>query len=170
MGQYNFDDLPEFSSPTKPRSINLGRSSDKRGPIYVHQTLFGFYVQDDWRGRASNLTLELWRAIMNRSHCQPRPIIRFAVLTTITSPSETPVNTFWGQETKTLHNFEPRVGFSRGTPFRNGKTAGPWRLWKSLMRCLFPGYSPTGSTGVPAVPTGKGCHRLYLGHVPEGSG
>ena len=116
-GQYNFGGLQAFLT-NQPTSINLDVASTTR-PVYVRQTLFGAYIQDDWRARP-NLTLNFGLryepvTLPTEAHNT------FAVMTSITSPGETPVNTFWAKN-QSLHNFEPRVGFA-WDPFRNGKTA-----------------------------------------------
>jgi hypothetical protein len=88
-------------------------------PIYVRQTLFGAYLQDDWRWRP-NVTLNF--GVRYEPVTLPTEAHNsFAVLKTITSPAETPVKNLWASN-QTLRNFEPRVGFS-WDPFRDGKTA-----------------------------------------------
>src|SRR6202040_2500282 len=116
-GQYNFGGLQAFLT-NQPTAINLDVASTTR-PVYVRQTLFGAYVQDDWRARP-NLTLNFGLryepvTLPTEAHNT------FAVMTSLTSAAETPVNTFWAKN-QSLHNFEPRVGFA-WDPFRNGKTA-----------------------------------------------
>src|SRR5258706_1593000 len=116
-GQFNFDSLKSFLT-NQPLSLFLDDPTTTK-PIYVHQTLFGFYVQDDWHVR-SNLTLNL--GVRYEPVTLPTEAHNtFAVLTTLTSPAETPVNTFSARN-QTLRNFEPRVGFA-WDPFSNGKTA-----------------------------------------------
>jgi outer membrane receptor protein involved in Fe transport len=161
-GQYNFDDLQSFLT-NQPRSINLDDPATTR-PIYVHQTLFGFYVQDDWRTR-SNLTLNFgvrYEPVTLPSEAHNT----FAVLTTITDSSETPVNTFWAKN-QTLHNFEPRVGFA-WDPFRNGKTAvrGGFGIFDALpLSWVF----THGSTGVLPYQLEKDATGLPRGTFPTGA-
>src|SRR6266436_5983114 len=161
-GQYNFDDLQSFLT-NQPRSINLDDPATTR-PIYVHQTLFGFYVQDDWRAR-SNLTLNF--GVRYEPVTLPTEAHNtFAVLTTITSPSETPVNTFWAKN-QTLHNFEPRVGFA-WDPFSNGKTAirGGFGIYDALpLSWVF----THGSTGVLPYELEKDATGLPRGTFPKGA-
>jgi Carboxypeptidase regulatory-like domain/TonB-dependent Receptor Plug Domain/TonB dependent receptor len=116
-GQFNFGGLQGFLT-NQPTSINLDVASTTR-PVYVRQTLFGAYVQDDWRAR-SNFTVNMGLryepvTLPTEAHNT------MAVLTSITSAAETPVNTFWAKN-QSLLNFEPRVGFA-WDPFRDGKTA-----------------------------------------------
>src|SRR4030088_788146 len=116
-GQFNFPSLKGFLI-NQPLSINLDDQATTR-PINVRQSLFGVYIQDDWRLR-SNLTLNLGlryepTTVPTEAHNT------FAVLTSLTTPAEVPVKTFWGKN-QTLRNFQPRGGFA-WDPFRNGKTA-----------------------------------------------
>src|SRR6202171_1144764 len=53
-GSYKFDTLTTFFQ-NRPASLLLDDPATTR-PINVRQTLFGAYIQDDWRWR-SNLTL-----------------------------------------------------------------------------------------------------------------
>jgi hypothetical protein len=87
--------------------------------VGLRQTLYGGYVQDDWRFRP-NLTLNLglrYEAVTVPSevHGQLGNLRQFLTDTMPTLGSPLILN-------PTLRNFEPRVGFS-WDPFHNGKTA-----------------------------------------------
>jgi outer membrane receptor protein involved in Fe transport len=158
-GQFNFGDLQTFLT-NQPVSVNIDDQTTTR-PIYVHQTLFGFYAQDDWRVR-SNLTLN----IGVRYEPVTLPVEAhntFAVLTTISSPGETPVNTFWAKN-QTLRNFEPRIGFA-WDPFSDGKTAvrAGFGIYDALP---LPWEFTHGSTGVLPYQLEKDATNLVQGDFP----
>lgn len=82
------------------------------------QTLYGFYVNDDWHIRP-NLTLNIGL----RYEPATIPIDsknQLQVLKTLSGPI-VPTNPMWDTNA-TLHNFQPRLGFS-WDPFHDGKTA-----------------------------------------------
>jgi hypothetical protein len=105
-------------------------------PVEVQDSLFGGYIQDDWRIR-KNLLLNLGlRYEMLTIPTDKRN--RLGLVTQLTAAPGTgpcpdvisptsvpgcvvPVSQFW-QTNPTTHNFEPRIGFSY-SPFGNGKTA-----------------------------------------------
>jgi hypothetical protein len=158
-GQFNFNNLEGFLTNV-PISINLDDQSTTR-PIYVHQTLFGFYAQDDWRVR-SNLTLNM--GVRYEPVTLPVEAHNtFAVLTTLTSPAETPVNTFWARN-QTLRNFEPRIGFA-WDPFSDGKTAvrAGFGIYDALP---LPWEFTHGSTGVLPYQLEKDATNLAQGDFP----
>ena len=105
-------------------------------PVEAQDSLFGGYVQDDWRMR-KKLTLNLGlRYEMLTIPTDRRN--RLGLVTDLTAAPGTgpcpavisptsvpgcvvPVSQFW-QTNPTTHNFEPRIGFSY-SPNRNGNTA-----------------------------------------------
>jgi hypothetical protein len=89
-------------------------------PVHVgqRQSLFGGYLQDDWRLRP-NLTLNL--GLRYEAVTVPTEIHGFlSNLLTFTSPTPHLGSPYFNNPT--LRNFEPRIGFS-WDPFRQGKTA-----------------------------------------------
>src|SRR2546429_5713642 len=87
-------------------------------PRYMRTSIFGAYVQDDWRVRP-NLTLNLglrYEVTTGISEIQGK----LTNLPTINAASPRLGAPYF--RNPTLRNFEPRVGFS-WDPFRTGKTA-----------------------------------------------
>ena len=131
-GIWAFPKLSSFLSAnaatSKASSFNGGVASSLK-PRDFRQSIFGVYVQDDWRWK-SNLTLNLG--------------LRYEMATVPTEISGKMVNLRNLSDTlpvcgvdvpgkcasvgplllsnPTLHNFEPRIGFA-WDPFRNGKMA-----------------------------------------------
>jgi outer membrane receptor protein involved in Fe transport len=161
-GQFSFGSLAGFLL-NQPVGIKLDDPTTTR-PIYVHQTLFGAYVQDDWHWRP-NLTLNF--GVRYEPVTLPvEPHNTFAVLTSLTSPAETPVHTLYATN-PTLRNFEPRVGFA-WDPFRNGKTSvrGGFGIFDALP--LSWEYTH-GSTGVLPYQLQRGLSPLPAGSFPNGA-
>src|SRR5216684_1375932 len=161
-GQYNFPSLAGFLL-NQPTSLNLDDPGTTK-PVYVRQTLFGAYIHDDWRWRP-NLTLNIGlryepTTVPTEAHNT------FAVLTSLTSPAETPVKSFWAKN-QTLLNFQPRVGFA-WDPFRNGKTAvrGGFGIFDELP---LPWVFTHGSTGVLPYQLEKDASNLPPGSFPTGA-
>jgi hypothetical protein len=98
-------------------------------PLGQRQSIFGAYVQDDWRVRR-NLTLNLglryeMASVPTEEHG------RLATLTSLSSPVIHLGSPYFNNPTKL--NFSPRVGFA-WTPFRDGKTVfrGGFGIYDSL--------------------------------------
>src|SRR3989475_2751654 len=115
-GIWNFDNLAGFlqNQPTKFQ----GGIASTLSPRNLRQTLFGAYLQDDWRWRP-NLTLNLGLRY-EMSTVLSETSGKLANLRNITDATAHLGNPFFGNPT--LKDFEPRVGFA-WDPLRNGKTA-----------------------------------------------
>ena len=125
-GIWNFDGVEAFltASPSKFQ----GGIHSTLTPRNLRQTIFGAYIQDDWRFR-SNLTLNLGlryemstvpfetsgRIANLRNFSDPLPVCGTMVPGFCAS-----TGSFFNNPTR--KNFEPRVGFA-WDPFHNGKTA-----------------------------------------------
>src|SRR5216684_6172423 len=115
-GIWNFDNVQGFltNQPTKFQ----GGIASTLSPRNLRQTLFGAYIQDDWRAR-SNLTLNLGLRY-EMSTVISETAGKLANLRNITDATAHLGNPFFGNPT--LKNFEPRLGFA-WDPLKNGKTA-----------------------------------------------
>src|ERR1700722_5436567 len=125
-GQFFFSSLQNFLTnvPSKFQGTNPATL-----PTFgFRQSLFGGYLQDDWRVR-SNLTVNLglrYEMVTVPSEVQNR----LANLVDLTSPTIRLGQQF---SNPTLRNFEPRVGFA-WDPFKDGRTAvrGGFGMFDSL--------------------------------------
>jgi hypothetical protein len=139
-GIWRFGSLSEFDPKgnfvqstflqNKPKKFQGGEASTL-SPRNLRQTIFGAYLQDDWRWR-SNLTLNLGI----RYEMSTVPTETAGKIANLRNPLDamavcgkvimsTPQYCGSGGSffnNPTLRNFEPRIGFA-WDPFRNGKTA-----------------------------------------------
>jgi hypothetical protein len=124
-GVFTFGTLSGFLTNNPTRFTGENASSVR--PQGLRQTIFGLYIQDDWRFRP-NLTVNLglrWEmsTVINDNH---GGIVNLINMTDPLphcgrpDPNCAPGGPLFGNST--LRNFEPRVGFA-WDPFRNGKTA-----------------------------------------------
>jgi len=115
-GEFHFGTLADFLT-NKPK-LFIATFPNLLTPRGIRQSIFGLYVQDDWRVRP-NLTLNLG--------------LRYEMSTVPTEVQGKLSNLYNLTDAKphlgdpyflnpTLRNFEPRVGFA-WDPFRKGKTA-----------------------------------------------
>jgi hypothetical protein len=125
-GVWSFQDLQHFLQ-NQPSKFNGGVVSSVK-PRNLRQTIFGAYVQDDWRWQP-NLTLNL--GLRYEMATVPTETHGLLVnLRNITDPlpvCETPDPKCAGAgplftSNPTLHNFEPRVGFA-WDPLKHGRMA-----------------------------------------------
>ena len=135
QGIWRFSSLTNFLT-NRPTSLEGGGLLDRDTPRGLRETIFGGYVQDDWRLR-HNLTLNVglrYELLTVLNEVQGK----ITNLTNITSPlpycgtTDPNLTLVFGQpgctgvapyySNPTKHNFEPRIGFS-WDPRGDGKTA-----------------------------------------------
>lgn len=116
-GVWNFGSLADFLT-NNPSKYTSGFVSTLT-PREYRETVFGAYVQDDWRIRP-NLTVNLGLRY------EPTTVFSDAQGKITNLPTLTATTPVTGggifQSNPTLRNFAPRVGFA-WDPFRNGKTS-----------------------------------------------
>ena len=124
-GIWFFNSLPEFLSNT-PTKFQGGIASSLT-PRNLRQSIFGAYIQDDWRWK-SNLTLNLGLRY-EMSTVPTETAGKIANLRQLTDPLPVCGTLAAGCSgtgpffyNPTYHNFEPRLGFS-WDPLKNGKMA-----------------------------------------------
>src|SRR6202166_3752312 len=115
-GIFHFNNLQAFYA-NNPSRLQGGIASTL-SPRNLRQTLFGGYVQDDWRFKP-NLTLNL--GLRYEMVTVPTETAgKLAVLRNLSDATPHLGDPFFNNPT--TKNFEPRVGFA-WDPFRNGKMA-----------------------------------------------
>ena len=115
-GSWNFGSLADFLT-NNPNRFQASFASTV-GPRDYRETVFGVYVQDDWRARA-NLTVNV--GIRYEMATVPTEVQnKLSNLINLTDATAHLGNPFFLNPS--LRNFEPRVGFA-WDPFRHGKTA-----------------------------------------------
>src|SRR3984893_18550183 len=125
-GTFTFKTLSDFLT-NQPHKFTAAQSANPTEGL--RQTLFGLYIQDDWRVRP-NLTLNLglrWEMTTVPTEVQGKLATLFNLFSDALPHCATVVtgNCAGGGPllpNSTLHNFDPRVGFA-WDPFHNGKTA-----------------------------------------------
>ena len=125
-GIWRFGALQDFLT-NNPSKFQGGIASTL-SPRNLRQSIFGVYLQDDWRWKP-NLTLNLGLRY-ELSTVPSENSGKTANLQNLADPLQVFVTLKYGGcsgigpffNNPTLHNFEPRVGFA-WDPFRNGKTA-----------------------------------------------
>jgi hypothetical protein len=126
-GVFQFGSLRDFLTNNPNRFT--GEDATTVTPQGLRQTIFGLYVQDDWRFRP-NLTVNLglrWEmaTAINDNHGGMVNMFNLADVlphcgTVVAGKCATGGGPLFGNFTR--RNFEPRVGFA-WDPFHNGKTA-----------------------------------------------
>ena len=115
-GIFKFSGLQAFYGNNPSRF--QGGIASTLSPRNLRQTLFGLYVQDDWRWK-SNLTLNLGLRYEMTS-VPTETAGKLSVLRNLSDAAPHLGDPFFGNPT--TKNFEPRIGFA-WDPLRNGKMA-----------------------------------------------
>jgi len=156
-GSFTFPSLAGFLQD-QPTSVSLLDPAISQ-EVGTRQSLFGAYLQDDWRV-FSNLTLNLgvrYEPTTNPTEAHDR----FQLVRDFFNGGSVPVNNIFASN-PTLRNVQPRVGFA-WDPFHNGKTAirGGFGLFDVLPINWM--YTIPLATSLPFS------FNVSQGHLPAGS-
>ena len=178
-GIFRFASLSDFLTNQPARFQGGVLSNTPRG---VRQSLFGAYVQDDWRARP-NLTLNF--GLRYEMTTVPKEVQgKLSNILNITDSAAHLGNPYFLNST--FRNFDPRVGFA-WDPFRNGKTAVrggfgmfdvlPLPYQSSLVVLLSQPFArggaisslPPGSffAGADALLTPSSSNQTFIEHSPK---
>lgn len=163
-GSFSFPSLTGFLL-NEPKALTTIQNPPAAKVIAGRQTVFGGYVQDDWRARP-NLTLNL--GLRYEPATLPTEANNnFGVMQDLYTGGVTLHVPHPWKTNQTLRNFEPRVGFS-WDPFHNGRTAvrGGFGIFDVLPLPYLTVVSFSGD--YPYAETGSKS-KLPTGSFPDGA-
>jgi hypothetical protein len=160
-GEFHFGTLADFLT-NKPK-LFIATFPNLLTPRGIRQSIFGLYVQDDWRVRP-NLTLNL--GLRYEMSTVPTEVQgKLSNLYNLTDANPHLGDPYFLNPT--LRNFEPKVGFA-WDPFRKGKTAvrGGFGVFDVLP--LPYEFATIAGTSAPFIELGS-ASKLPAGSFPGGA-